>query len=139
MVIIIHIRESKKKTPTRQKKLIKKKKNKKILVGSYEKILTKPKKILLQKLVLLLKKLGSVTKKLSIYFVDKKGVVEQRKSGVGRNTHHHLLSCRSTYYRTKNISNKKTTMCSLPTICSFTYVVIKKSDILHANKREKNA
>ena len=109
--------------------------DKKKLIKKNKKILTKPKKILLQKLVLLLKKLGSVTKKLSIYFVDKKGVVEQRKSGVGRNTHHHLLSYHSTYYRTKNISNKKTTMCSLPTICSFTYVVNKKLCLLQQKKR----
>ena len=74
------------------------------MVESYEKNLTKPKKILLQKLVLLLKKLVVVTKKLSIYFVDKKGVVEQRKRGLDRNTTNHLHSRYSTYIVTKNRS-----------------------------------
>jgi hypothetical protein len=74
------------------------------LVESYEKILTKPKKILLQKLVLLLKKLGSVTKKLSIYFVDKKEVEWRRKKVVGRITTHHPLQHHSTYYHTKDSS-----------------------------------
>jgi len=74
------------------------------LVESYEKILTKPKKILLQKLVLLLKKLGSVTKKLSIYFVDKKGVEWRRKKGMEHNTTIPLHSRYSTYIVTKNRS-----------------------------------
>lgn len=74
------------------------------MVESYEKILTKPKKILLQKVVLLLKKLGSVTKKLSIYFVDKKEVEWRRKKGMEHITTHHPLVHHSTYVVTKNRS-----------------------------------
>ena len=47
-----------------------------------------------------------------------------------------------TYYRTKDSSNKKTTNRSLPTICSFTPIVIKKFVVGEQKNRvicDKNA
>jgi hypothetical protein len=92
--------------------------------------LTKPKKILLQKVVLLLKKLGSVTKKLSIYFVDKKEVEWRRKKVVGRITTHHPLQHHSTYYRPTFISINKTTVCSTTTVYDLLHFVEKKLRLL---------
>ena len=62
--LVLTWRESKKKTPTRQKKINQKKNKKilvgsyeKILVGSYEKILTKPKKNFTTKISITTKKI----------------------------------------------------------------------------------
>lgn len=78
------------------------------MIESYEKILTKPKKLLLQKLVFILQKIVLqklvMTKECSIYFIDKKDVVEQGEGGSGHITTIHLLTTHSTYYYPKSFS-----------------------------------